>query len=123
MATILVADDEPDIREYSRSVLERNGHRVVEVSSGPAVLEALVKEKPDLLLLDVMLPGMDGHTLQMQLSNHPQLKKIPVIIVTALDFTQEMFAKFPQVKGFLAKPFTPIQLDEAVRQVVPAPSL
>jgi CheY-like chemotaxis protein len=123
LATILVADDEPDIREYSRSVLERNGHRVVEVSSGPAVLEALVKEKPDLLLLDVMLPGMDGHTLQMQLSNHPQLKKIPVIIVTALDFTQEMFAKFPQVKGFLAKPFTPIQLDEAVRQVVPAPSL
>jgi CheY-like chemotaxis protein len=86
-------------------------------------LEALAKEKPDLLLLDVMLPGMDGHTLQMHLSNHPQLKKIPVIVVTALEFTQEMFAKFPQVKGFLAKPFTPIQLDEAVRQVVPAPPL
>lgn len=123
MATILIADDESDIREYSRSVLERNGHRVIEVSSGTAVLEALTKEKPDLLLLDVMLPGMDGHTLQMHLSNHPQLKKIPVIIVTALEFTQEMFAKFPQVKGFLAKPFTPIQLDEAVRQVVPTPTL
>lgn len=123
MATILVADDESDIRDYSRSVLERNGHRVVEVSSGTAVLEALAKETPDLLLLDVMLPGMDGHTLQMHLSNHPQLKKIPVIVVTALEFTQEMFAKFPQVKGFLAKPFTPIQLDEAVRQVVPAPPL
>ncbi len=123
MATILIADDESDIREYSRSVLERNGHRVIEVSSGTAVLEALTKEKPDLLLLDVMLPGMDGHTLQMHLSNHPQLKKIPVIIVTALEFTQEMFAKFPQVKGFLAKPFTPVQLDEAVRQVVPTPTL
>ncbi len=123
MATILIADDESDIREYSRSVLERNGHRVIEVSSGTAVLDALTKEKPDLLLLDVMLPGMDGHTLQMHLSNHPQLKKIPVIIVTALEFTQEMFAKFPQVKGFLAKPFTPIQLDEAVRQVVPTPTL
>jgi CheY-like chemotaxis protein len=123
LATILVADDESDIRDYSRSVLERNGHRVVEVSSGTAVLEALAKETPDLLLLDVMLPGMDGHTLQMHLSNHPQLKKIPVIVVTALEFTQEMFAKFPQVKGFLAKPFTPIQLDEAVRQVVPAPPL
>lgn len=123
MATILIADDESDIRDYSRSVLERNGHRVIEVSSGTAVLEALTKETPDLLLLDVMLPGMDGHTLQMHLSSHPQLKKIPVIIVTALEFTQEMFSKFPQVKGFLAKPFTPIQLDEAVRQVVPAPSL
>jgi CheY-like chemotaxis protein len=123
LATILIADDESDIREYSRSVLERNGHRVIEVSSGTAVLEALTKEKPDLLLLDVMLPGMDGHTLQMHLSNHPQLKKIPVIIVTALEFTQEMFAKFPQVKGFLAKPFTPVQLDEAVRQVVPTPTL
>lgn len=123
MATILIADDESDIREYSRSVLERNGHRVIEVSSGTAVLDALTKEKPDLLLLDVMLPGMDGHTLQMHLSNHPQLKKIPVIIVTALEFTQEMFAKFPQVKGFLAKPFTPVQLDEAVRQVVPTPTL
>lgn len=123
MATILVADDESDIRDYSRSVLERNGHRVIEVSSGTAVLEALAKETPDLLLLDVMLPGMDGHTLQMRLSSDPQLKNIPVIIVTALDFTQEMFAKFPQVRGFLAKPFTPIQLDQAVRQVVPTPSL
>lgn len=75
------------------------------------------------MLLDVMLPGMDGHTLQMHLSNHPEFKNIPVIIVTALDFTQEMFSKFPQVKGFLAKPFTPIQLDEAVRQVVPVPTL
>ena len=123
MATILIADDEADIRDYSRSVLERNGHRVIEVSTGPDALAALAKEKPDLLLLDVMLPGMDGHTLQMHLASHQDLKKIPVIIVTALEFTQEMFSKFPQVKGFLAKPFTPIQLDEAVRQVVPAPSL
>lgn len=123
MATILVADDESDIREYSRSVLERNGHRVIEASSGTAALDALEKETPDLMLLDVMLPGMDGHTLQMHLSNHPKFKNLPVIIVTALEFTQEMFAKFPQVRGFLAKPFTPVQLDEAVRQVVPAPSL
>jgi CheY-like chemotaxis protein len=123
VATILIADDESDIRDYSRSVLERNGHHVIEASSGTAALEVLLKEKPDLLLLDVMLPGMDGHTLQMHLSTHPQFKDLPVIIVTALEFTQEMFSKFPQVKGFLAKPFTPVELDQAVRQVVPAPGL
>jgi CheY-like chemotaxis protein len=123
MATILIADDESDIRDYARSVLERNGHRVLEAASGPAALSALAVEKPDLLLLDVMLPGMDGHTLQMHLSSDERLKNLPVIVVTALDFTQEMFAKFPQVKGFLAKPFTPVQLDQAVRQVVPTPGL
>ncbi len=123
MATILIADDESDIRDYARSVLERNGHRVLEAASGPAALSALAVEKPDLLLLDVMLPGMDGHTLQMHLSSDERLKKLPVIVVTALDFTQEMFAKFPQVRGFLAKPFTPVQLDQAVRQVVPTPGL
>ncbi|MBL0059619.1 MAG: response regulator [Elusimicrobia bacterium] len=123
MATILIADDESDIREYARSVLERNGHRVLEAASGPAALSVLATEKPDLLLLDVMLPGMDGHTLQMHLSSDERLKNLPVIVVTALDFTQEMFAKFPQVKGFLAKPFSPVQLDQAVRQVVPTPSL
>lgn len=47
MATILVADDESDIREYSRSVLERNGHRVIEASSGTAVLDILKEERPD----------------------------------------------------------------------------
>jgi CheY-like chemotaxis protein len=123
MATILVAEDESSILELVRTLLTRSGHRVVEAVSGPAAWNALTLEKPDLLLLDVMLPGLDGHSLQMKLSQDERFKDLPVIVMSALDYTADMFAKFPQVKGFLPKPFSALQLDEIVSRVVPAPSL
>lgn len=123
MAQVLIADDESDIRAFARMVLERGGYRVVEAATGPAALDLLAREPMDLLLLDLMLPGIDGHSIQMKMAADENLKKIPVIVITALEFTQDMFAKFPQVKAFLPKPFTAIDLERAVRQVVPVPAL
>lgn len=123
MATILVAEDEPSILELVRTLLARSGHRIVEAASGPAAWNALSLEKPDLLILDVMLPGLDGHSLQMKLSQDGRFNDLPVIIMSALDYTADMFAKFPQVKGFLPKPFSPAQLDDMVARIVPASAL
>lgn len=119
MARVLVADDEANIRELARAVLERGGYSVLESATGPATLELLLREKVDMLLLDVMLPGLDGHSILLKMSANESLKNLPVIVVTALEFTQDMFSKFSQVKGFLSKPFTPQDLEQAARQVAP----
>ena len=123
MAQVLIADDEGDIRTFARMVLERGGHQVTEAATGPAALDVLSRGSVDLVLLDLMLPGMDGHSIQMKMASDEHLKKIPVIVITALAYTQEMFAKFPQVKAFLPKPFTAAELDRAVRNAVPVPAL
>ena len=114
MAVILIAEDDPGTREVTRIILEKSGHRTLEAATGTETLETLGREKVDLLLLDIMLPGVDGHTVLMKLAQDPKQDRMPVIILTALNYTKEMFAKFPQVRAFLAKPFTPAALDEAV---------
>lgn len=118
MATVLVAEDDPGAREIARVVLERAGHRVIEAATGPETLFQLAGEKIDLLLLDIMMPGIDGHTLLMKLAESPSWRGLPVLVVTALNFTQDLFNKFSQVKGFLAKPYTPLALDEAVGKII-----
>lgn len=123
MAAVLVAEDEPDIRDLIRSVLEHSGHRVLEARNGNEVWTRLQEGPVDLVLLDIMLPGMDGHTVQMKLSEDPVLRKIPVIMISALEYAKDMFNKFPNVRDFLPKPFSPLQLDEAVRRIVPAETL
>jgi CheY-like chemotaxis protein len=118
MAKILVAEDESDIRELIRHVLMADGHEVRECASGPEALAALEKESVDLLLLDVMLPGMDGHTLQLRLSQAERTRSLPVIVLSALGFAKDMFAKFPQVREFIVKPFHTDDLLAAVRRVL-----
>ena len=80
------------------------------------VLEEMKRQKPDLLILDLMLPGFDGHTVLMKMSEDPMLRTIPVVVMTALDYTSELFTKFPQVKAFLVKPFHPEQLEKIVKE-------
>lgn len=120
MATILLAEDDAGTREIARIVLERGGHTVLEASSGTEALALLKKENVDLLLLDIMLPGLDGHSLLLQLAEDGRLNALPVIVLSALGFAKDMFVKFPQVHEFLEKPFTPLALDAAVGRLVPA---
>src|SRR3989338_709202 len=103
MAKILVADDEPTVLQFCAFALERDKHTVLTAETGPETLGKLMAEKPDLLLLDVMLPGMDGYTLQLRMSENEALFKVPVIIMTALKPALSLFSKFAQVAGTLAK--------------------
>lgn len=120
MGTVLLAEDDADTREIARLVLERSGHRVLEAGTGREALDRLKSGAVDLMLLDVMLPGLDGHSLLMKLAEDGVLNRVPVIVVSALGYARDMFSKFPQVQEFIEKPFTPLALDAAVGRVLPA---
>ena len=83
---ILVVDDEPTIREVIRRYLERDGFRVREAEDGFSALEAIQEEPPDLIVLDLMLPGIDGLTIARQLR---QRRGLPIIMLTARGETSD----------------------------------
>jgi CheY-like chemotaxis protein len=121
MARILVADDEADVRQLCRDVLERSGHQIVEAATGAETLDFLKSDTADLVILDVMLPGVDGYTIQLEMAKDEKTRRIPVIVLTALHPTKAMFAKFAQVREFVMKPFDPTELGRLVEKVLAAP--
>lgn len=118
MAKILLADDEPGLQELLREILEGEGHTVLLAGTGGEVLPTLVRERPDALILDVMLPGLDGFSLQTSIAKDPELREIPVIVITAQKSFLGMFRDFRQVRRALAKPFRNEELIEAVKEAL-----
>jgi signal transduction histidine kinase/CheY-like chemotaxis protein len=88
-STVMVVDDDADARQITRQMLERIGCYVVEAVDGLAALEALEAGYPDLLMLDLMMPRMDGFEVLRRLRNDPSWRSLPVVIVTAKDLTRE----------------------------------
>lgn len=122
MAKILIADDELSVRELLRFALERDGHEILESATGLSTLAALKKnDHIDLLVLDVMLPGMDGYALQMEMAQDPALREIPVVVLTAVRPLKNLFQKFDQVRSFVMKPFDPVEFAQSVRTLLAAP--
>jgi DNA-binding response OmpR family regulator len=115
---VLVADDEEEIVELLKSSFEMQGYSVVSTLHGSLLLNLVEREKPDLLVLDVMLPGIDGYSLQFQLSQGDATRNIPVIVITALPASRSLFEKFPQVKMFLNKPFDTGELLKKVKEIL-----
>ena len=112
---ILVIDDEPEVLTLVKFTLERAGFEVSTCDSGRQAWDAIMSFKPDLLVLDVMLPGIDGYSLQIKVSQDPQTKDMPIIVLTALEPSKTLFQKFPQVAGFMTKPFKSEELLEIVQ--------
>ena len=119
---VLVVDDEQEMLNLIRFTLTAAGYEVVTCDSGRHAWNALIDNKPDLLLLDVMLPGIDGYSLQIKISQDEQTKGIPIIILTALEPSRTLFKKFPQVKGFMTKPFKTDDLVVAVENAIGKPA-
>jgi len=102
---VLIADDEPDVLTFCETALKKGKYNIITAANGPDAMEMIEKEKPDLAVLDIMLPGMDGYTIQMKMAQNEQLRKIPVIVISALKPAEALFIKFEQVLKFLQKPF------------------
>jgi CheY-like chemotaxis protein len=83
--TILIVDDDSRNRKLEEALLRADGYEVLSVDSGAAALAAIGAAPPDLILLDLMMPGMDGFEVMRCLKNDPGAQEIPVILVTALD--------------------------------------
>ncbi len=114
---VLVIDDEPETLSLAKSSLEQGGFEVHTCDNGRQAWEEIVKVKPDVLVLDVMLPGIDGYALQIKIASEPTTKDLPVVVLTALEPAKTLFQKFPQVVGFMSKPF---KAEELLRMVADA---
>lgn len=113
---ILYVDDEPDIREIVQMALGLVPTLSVNTAdSGTRALQSMQSSKPDLVLLDVMMPNMDGPTTLQQMRSQPELRAIPVIFMTAKAMPQEV-ARFRALgaAAVIAKPFDPMLLAEQV---------
>lgn len=110
---ILVADDEKEIRNLLKLYLENDGFKVVEASTGIEVLDLLDKEKPDMCLLDIMMPNMDGLTA---LKNLRQKSNIPVMMITARTADAERILGLNiGADDYICKPFNPLEVAARVK--------
>jgi CheY-like chemotaxis protein len=111
MAIVLVVDDDSAIREYVGDILMFEGHTVRAVADGPSALAAIAEERPDCVLLDVMMPGMSGHEVLAAIRAADGGPGLPVVMLTAAaDDAQAWQAWNGGVDYFMAKPFDAEQL-------------
>jgi two-component system alkaline phosphatase synthesis response regulator PhoP len=119
MTRVLVIDDEAPIRLLCRVNLEAEGMDVVEAADGPGGLEKARAETPDVILLDVMMPGLDGWRVAEQLLDDPLTNGIPIVFLTARAEFRDR-AKGLDIGGvdYITKPFNPLELAPLVRDLL-----
>jgi DNA-binding response OmpR family regulator len=118
--TILCVEDEPEVIELIQVMLETAGYRVIGVVGGFNALEVIRSEKPDLVLLDLMMPEVDGWTVFKQMQADPEVRDIPVIPVTALSsHIDAMLAlEVAGVDEYVTKPFGRGELVASIERVL-----
>lgn len=119
MSRILIADDDPDIRSLCEMVLGSEGFEVLVAQNATEGLALAHREKPDLILLDWMMPGVDGIEALQLLKGSPTTAGIPVVMVTAFGGPMEItLATHHGAEGYVTKPFEPAELLSLVRRFV-----
>src|ERR687885_457158 len=117
--TILVVDDEPGIVAIARDYLDRAGFRVITAGDGTAALRLARTERPSLLVLDLMLPGMDGLDVARALRQDPATHTLPIIMLTArVEETDRLIGLELGADDYITKPFSPRELVARVRAVL-----
>ena len=117
--TILVVDDEPNIVQTLQDRLEMNEYTVITASNGQEGLKMAQQEKPDVILLDVIMPVMDGHEMLEILRKQPECEDISVIMLTARSQTQDIArANACNIDDYIVKPFDLSELLEKIETVL-----
>ena len=124
MAKILIVDDDPDFTDTTRMVLEKAGHTVIAATSGDAGFKRALEEKPDLVVLDVIMDSvLDGVSVSQRMHDEPETKDIPIIMVTSIANTDyaELFPtdEYIHINAFLSKPVAPASLLKQVDKHLP----
>ena len=117
---VLCIEDEPEMIDLIKLILERKGFEVVGAVGGAEGLEVIRREKPDLILLDLMMPEVDGWEVFRQIRADEQLKPIPVIVVTAKaqSIDKVLGLHIAKVDDYVTKPFGPQELLRSVNKVL-----
>jgi two-component system cell cycle response regulator DivK len=108
---ILVVEDQADNRQIIRDMLASTGYEITEVENGEEALAAISKQRPDLILMDIQLPVMDGYEATRRIKADPALRSIPIVAVTSYALSgEEKKARAAGCDEYLPKPFSPRQL-------------
>jgi CheY-like chemotaxis protein len=124
MAKILVVDDEPDIIRFVTKILESRGHQVVTASDGPDALMRVTNDAPDVVVLDLNIPRMDGFEVCRAIKTDPATKHIPVVMMTAAYVRVEDADHGTNLGAdeYVIKPFLREVLIHNVERLLPAPA-
>ena len=114
---VLIVDDSPAQLRLTHELLEQGGYRPVGLSDSTRIEEMIATERPNLILLDVVMPGKNGFQVCRELKGNDEFKMIPVILVTSRDTTSDKYWGEQQgADGYVTKPFTREELLRAVRR-------
>jgi len=118
---LLIIEDNPNNRYLVTFLLTKGGHEVFEAETGSSGLDMAIKIKPDLILLDIQLPEMDGYTVMRHLKQHPQLKSIPIVAVTSYAMPGDRQKCLDAgAEGYIEKPIDPSSFVFEVEQFLEA---
>ena len=117
---IVCIEDDPEMIELVKLILTRKGYNVTGATNGPEGLEAVKQVKPDLVLLDLMMPDMDGWEVFQRIRGNDQTKDVPVIVVTAKaqSIDKVLGLHIAKVDDYITKPFGPSELLSSVLRVL-----
>ncbi len=117
---VVCIEDEPEMIDLVRLILGRKGYDVIGANGGIEGLDAVRRERPDIVLLDLMMPDMDGWEVYQQIKADPALKEIPVVVVTAKaqSIDKVLGLHIAKVDDYITKPFGPQELLESVEKIL-----
>jgi DNA-binding response OmpR family regulator len=119
MKKILIIEDDKDMVHILKSILELEGYKTVAASDGKEGINAVKREMPDVIVLDLILPKMDGNEVCRRIKRDPELCKIPVIILTAKGTTRdELEGIMDGADDYITKPFNPLDLIETIKHTL-----
>ncbi|MCJ7624951.1 MAG: response regulator [Anaerolineaceae bacterium] len=116
---IIYIEDDPEMVELVSMILSRHGYRVLGANDGLTGLELIIEENPDLILLDLMIPDMDGWDVYKQLVANETTRSVPVIVITAKSqpIDRVLGLHIAKVDDYIRKPFHPQELLESIERV------
>jgi CheY-like chemotaxis protein len=119
MAKILIVDDNPDVREVLRCQLKTLGYLVISAENGLVAIEKAIAEQPDLILMDIMMPEMDGWQASRAVRSNPGIKDIPILAATAMSRRADLNACLEAgCNGYIVKPFTMLELEQKIGELI-----
>ena len=117
---ILVVEDQEDNRQILRDLLSHSGYDMIEAENGELALTQAAKHHPDLILMDIQLPVLDGYEATRRLKADPKLKAIPIIVITSYALSgDEQKARAAGCDAYVAKPYSPRALLAKIREFLP----